>query len=85
MRKLLISKHSYVHQLQIFYIEKETGNVYAYVNKSAYEFDASDSQCVKIVETNIIRRKLAKWWENISGDFIVNEEILEKIKDIEAK
>ncbi|XP_070498405.1 uncharacterized protein [Chironomus tepperi] len=83
--KKLSRKDFYAHRLQCLYIEKETGNVYADTNKSAYEFDVFQSQCVRKTPKNIFMKMFIKWLDQLTGNFIISDQMMEKIKDVYEK
>ena len=70
----------FLHCLQTFYIDKETGTVYADANKSSHEFDFSESQCFRKGSDIVFWRTVLNWWDNISGNYIINDEIIEKVR-----
>jgi len=81
----LSRKNIYPHRLQCLYIEKETGNIFADTNKSAYEFDISNSESVRKAPKNIFMKIIFKWIDQLSGNFIINDQIMKKIKELHEK
>jgi len=76
---------NFVHQMQAIYVDKDTGNCYHDENKSAYEFDLSESICIREVHNGVLSRTFNKFFENFTGNFIINDEIIEKVREIVEK
>lgn len=63
----------------------ETANVYSDTNKSSYEYDLSKSFCIRNNDKNIISKTISNWSNSIFGSYIVNDELIDEIREIVEK
>ena len=78
-------KKNFLHRLQAIYVDKDTANCYHDENKSAYEFDLSESVCIRKLPKSVFLRTINKFLDNFLGNFIINDEVIEKIRKIVDK
>lgn len=74
--------YAYVHRLQFIYIDRVTGSVYANTNKQANDFNPKSSQIVRATSKNAIKKVFFEWLHGICGNFVVDNELMNSIRDI---
>ncbi|XP_070498399.1 transient receptor potential cation channel protein painless-like [Chironomus tepperi] len=80
--KYFRSRLDYGYQLKYIYIEKETDDVHAVFNKFTTDNEVLRSQHITERQNNVFMRKVIGWWKQLSGNYIVNEEIKDKVEKI---
>lgn len=80
-----IENDKYMYRLHTLYIDTETGNVYSDTNKRATEYKMSKSECIRNTDKNVILKTICQWANNFFGNYVINDEIIQEIREIEEK
>lgn len=80
--KYFTFKLAHGYQLKYIFVKRETDDVFAHFNKHVNEVELLRSQCLNKRRNNVFIRKISGCWAQLSGNYIVNKEIKDKIEKI---
>ena len=75
-------KLAHGYQLKYIFIKRETDDIFAHFNKYVNEVELLRTQCLNKRLNNVFIRKISGSWAQLSGNYIVNKEIKDKIEKI---
>jgi len=80
--KYFTFKLAHGYQLKYIFIKTERDEVFAHFNKYVNEVELLRSQCFNKRRNSVFIRKIFGCWAQLSGNYIVNKEIKDKIENI---